>query len=118
MNPNQNKNKQKINNFVFIMIIIIVGVMIGYFLTKNDSKIDINEERWIVENYLKGNISEISPEKEVLGGKFYIINIDWAENNSGQVEYEDGHISLKADFSYEIDWENKAVNIKDFDIVE
>jgi len=30
-----------------------------------------------VEKYLKENISDISPQKEVLGGKFYIIKIDW-----------------------------------------
>lgn len=60
------------------------------------------EKKLAVEQYLKENISTISPEKEVLGGKFYITKIDWLENNSGIVEYEDGHIALKATFDYEV----------------
>lgn len=65
------------------------------------------EKELAVEKYLKEKISVISPSKEVLGGKFYITKIDWLENNSGIVEYEDGHIALKASFNYEI-----AVNIQ------
>ena len=61
-----------------------------------------NEEKLAVEKYLRENISNISPIKEVLGGKFYITKINWTENNSGTVEYEDGHILIKATFDYKI----------------
>lgn len=50
------------------------------------------------ESFLMENISIISPEKEVLGGTFYITNIEWLNFNEGIVDYEDGHIALKAAF--------------------
>ena len=40
-------------------------------------------------------ISDLSPEKEVLGGTFYVTNIEW-ENSKVTVTYEDGHIELVA----------------------
>lgn len=56
----------------------------------------------IVENYLKENISRISPEKEVLGGKFYITEVKLKDGRSGEVSYEDGHVAFTADFNYEV----------------
>jgi len=79
------------------------------------------DEKWVVENYLRENISNISPTKEVLGGKFYVNKIDWVGDNSGIVEYEDGHILLKATFDYEIQTDvnnNYSVIIKNFHITE
>ena len=58
------------------------------------------EDRVVFENYLMENISQISPKKEVLGGKFYVTTIDWLDDSSGTVAYEDGHIALKADFKF------------------
>lgn len=55
-----------------------------------------------IENFVTKNISSLSPEKEVLGGKFYVTKIQ-ASNGVGTVEYEDGHIALVADFTYETD---------------
>jgi len=80
------------------------------------------EKEQAVEKYLKENISNISPTKEVLGGKFYITKTDWVGNNSGIVEYEDGHILLKAFFGYEIQINNQnnnySVIINNFKIIE
>lgn len=65
------------------------------------------ETRLAVEKYLKENISNISPTKEVLGGKFYITKINWVGDNSGTIEYEDGHIAIKASFNYIIQTNNQ-----------
>lgn len=54
-----------------------------------------------VETYVRQNISELSPVKEVLGGKFYVTEISVGDGY-GTVAYEDGHIALVADFTYEI----------------
>ena len=79
------------------------------------------EEEQVVENYLKKNISNISTEKEVLGGKFYITKIEWLKNNTGIVEYEDGHIALKASFEYKIvkneNEDNYLISITNFKII-
>ena len=52
-----------------------------------------------IEDYVKQNISSLSPEKEVLGGKFYVTQIT-ASDGKGVVSYEDGHIAFVADFTY------------------
>ena len=69
-----------------------------------------SEVKKVVENYLKENISGLSPEKEVLGGKFYITKITWVGNNSGMIEYEDGHIAMKALFDYKIEPSSRSTN--------
>ncbi len=53
------------------------------------------------EEFLKQNIGVISPEKEVLGGKFYVTNLSWIDDNRVIVEYEDGHIALSAEAVFE-----------------
>lgn len=60
------------------------------------------EREQAVEKYLEENISALSPQKEVLGGKFYITKTTFLRNDSGVIEYEDGHILVKATFGYKI----------------
>ena len=48
------------------------------------------------ETFLSENLSTLSPEKEVLGGSFYLTNVYWQDMNSAIIEYEDGHIALRA----------------------
>ncbi len=70
----------------------------------------------ILENYLKNNISQISPEKEVLGGKFYITNLTEISSDTAEVEYEDGHIALRARFNFKIS--NGEVSITNFTLIK
>lgn len=49
-----------------------------------------------IENYIKENISALSPTKEVLGGKFYVTGISWQDAGTMKVDYEDGHIAVTA----------------------
>jgi len=112
------------NKYIWITLFLFIIVTLTLFLRGNEDTWLCTEVGWIqhgkpnsvkpiipcgkieneqaVEKYLIENISNISPQKEVLGGKFYITKINWLENNSGTVEYEDGHIALKASFDYEI----------------
>jgi hypothetical protein len=57
-------------------------------------------ERSAVETHIREHISELSSQKEVLGGKYYITKITFLSGRSGTVEYEDGHIAHVADFTY------------------
>lgn len=70
-----------------------------------------------LKNYLRDNISRLSPEPEVLGGKFYVTNLELISPNKALVEYEDGHIALKADFVFSYD-DNDTLIITDFKLVE
>ncbi|MEI6191417.1 MAG: hypothetical protein WCG60_02450 [bacterium] len=69
----------------------------------------------ILNDYLSKNISDISPEKEVLGGKFYITKLILISNDRAEVEYEDGHIALKADFNFIV--KNGVVEIINFKLL-
>lgn len=55
-----------------------------------------------IEDYVSQNISALSPEKEVLGGKFFVTEISAADGR-GTVSYEDGHVAYIADFTYTSD---------------
>lgn len=57
--------------------------------------------------YFQENISALSPEKEVLGGKFYVTEIS-AKDGAGIVYYEDGHIAFAADFTYSVEPDGSA----------
>jgi len=43
-------------------------------------------------DYVGKNIAGLSPEKPVLGGKWYVIRFWFVKDNAAYVEYEDGHI--------------------------
>lgn len=73
------------------------------------------EEKIAIEEYVRENIKNISITKEVLGGSWYVTKIMINnDNNTGQVEYEDGHILEKATFDYSYNPESKIVNIINF----
>lgn len=84
----------------------------GVYLYKENTKLtagfqmsqidcDALDDMTIVEKYIRDNIKNIVPNKEVLGGSWYVtlIKINPSEK-TGTVAYEDGHIVSKASFSY------------------
>lgn len=103
-------------NFL-ILLVMVIFIWLGVFIIKDKNKkindYDTNSIE-LVNNYIRKNISEISPQKEVLGGKFYITDLQISSDGKGFVEYEDGHILVKATFEYSIDKSNqiKIFNFK------
>jgi hypothetical protein len=99
---------------VAIFILTIVCFLANYFFLKvKYNLLNQYDKEVLVSEYLKENISVLSPTKEVLGGKFYITKILFIDDNSGEVEYEDGHILLKSSFDYYID-KNGKMNVSNF----
>ncbi len=74
------------------------------------------EEKQLVEKYLKENISTLSPEKEVVGGKFYVTKIEFENNSTALVDYEDGHIALSARVNFQIE-NNDRIKILKWEMV-
>jgi len=62
--------------------------------------------------YLAQHITELSPEKAVLGGTWYVTDFQFTGNDQGIVWYEDGHIALVADVTFEK--KGGALRVKDF----
>jgi hypothetical protein len=48
----------------------------------------------------------------VLGGTFYVTNITFSDLWEGEVQYEDGHIALTADFIYSVDEATDTVQVE------
>ena len=69
-----------------------------------------------IESYLSQNISELSPVKETMGGKFYTTDVQVADGR-GVVYYEDGHNAYVADFTYEVS-DQTGIHITSFFIRE
>ncbi len=45
--------------------------------------------------YIRANVSELSPTPAVLGGTFHVTDVEWEDEDTAVVSYEDGHIALK-----------------------
>jgi len=98
--------------FISILIIVIVGA--GFLIFKSPvlaPTIAVNIKQ-NVENYLRENISTLSPVKAVLGGTWYVVSVTTDLNkNSGTVVYEDGHIQETKNFSYTINDQGEILNL-------
>lgn len=81
---------------IFLIIVFIIVALLFYTYGAGT---DPQGKLMSVEDYVSQNISEFSPTKEVLGGRFHVTRIE-VEDGKGVVEYEDGHIALIADFTY------------------
>ena len=113
------KNILQANIFLLIFAVILLGVSGSYFfITKiaysdsNDSEANIFVSSLPIKDYIKRNISDLSPIKAVLGGTFYVTNVE-IHNGRGFVNYEDGHNAFVADFKYTSDPTN-GIEINSF----
>jgi hypothetical protein len=130
-------------NLILWVIIGLIALALIFFLVKSlDSKNKPNKEvekvdleimdesnlnedlinkQNLVVKYLEDNISQLSPEKEVLGGKFYLTSLDFISDQEVIVSYEDGHIALVAKVTFTLEQKNspdKEVIIESFEIIE
>jgi len=71
---------------------------------------NLTNEQNLVKDYLTSHLSELSPTKEVLGGKFYITKITFPEKQKANISYEDGHIALEAEVNYALDSQKLTIN--------
>lgn len=94
------------NTFIRYLIVIVLAsaaVAVGLLLSSlmgNTPKEVPTTSTSDVEAYVREHINELSPQKAVLGGTFYVTAIA-AHDGIGIVTYEDGHIALTAHFTYE-----------------
>lgn len=104
---------------IFISIAIVLAILVGGFFAFNsyiynekqaDEELTQEQIQTLVTVYITENISTLSPESEVLGGTFYVTNIEFIDQDQGVVEYEDGHIALRANFVYTV-YEEGVVNV-------
>ena len=94
--------------FIIVFCIFIAGSLYGAsrgvmpksktLETDNFSTEYVAEKQNKIEEYIRANISVLSPQEAVLGGTFYVTQIIWSSEVTGIVFYEDGHIALRASF--------------------
>lgn len=94
-------NKIKIKILIFVAIVVIIGGVLLVLKTPFFAPKAAVDVRQNVENYLRANISKLSPVQAVLGGTWYVVSMTTdLVKNSGTVVYEDGHIKETKNFSY------------------
>ncbi len=77
------------------------------------------DEATAVKKYLTDNIATVAPNKPVLGGSWYVVNMTVSEDtNIGTVVYEDGHIQSTAQFTYSFNPATNAVTIDKIQVNE
>lgn len=116
-------NKALLFTGLIALILIIAGFY--YFssseadnnLTPIENSLSQEDKDFFVENFIKANISTLSPKEAVLGGTFIVTSVTFLNESEALVEYEDGHIALKAMASYEVS-SSGDVEIKNFKIIE
>jgi hypothetical protein len=117
-------------NYTWVIIILLVILGIIFFAGNNtDGTTGTNATSTqgtnnatstgtpiTIEEYVRMNISALSPIKEQVGGTFFVTDIDIG-NGTGTVEYEDGHNAYTADFTYDTD-ANGSVFVRTFRVRE
>jgi hypothetical protein len=63
-------------------------------LTACEIATDRLQDRTAAEEYIRANITQLSTQPAVLGGTFYVTDIQWADDGTATVKYEDNHIAL------------------------
>ncbi len=85
--------------FTFLVLIALAAGGVYYYYFRTPVVVIDAPRLMSTEDYIKQNISELSPIKETVGGKFYVTKF---EDNNGvaTVYYEDGHNAYVADLTY------------------
>lgn len=120
--------QNKILNIIFIFLVIAVLVWLAFYLAGNrpmpaeDLNLNNNEvsqeevnRSELFASYIRANIGELSPEPAVLGGSFYVTEVNLLNDNSALVDDEDGHIALRGVIGFDVI--NEQVVIKSFEII-
>lgn len=130
-------NNNKI--LITILIVVILGAAVFLILTKQknaenlqiepqslgNNQSELEKPREIAyteadklefENFINENINALSPEPAVLGGSFYVTNIDWTYPNIALINYEDGHVAYHAEIQLSFN-ENGQVILDSFTLV-
>lgn len=75
-------------------------------------QLSTNQQRTLAETYIRSNIETLSPEEPVLGGTWFVTDIEWRDEDTAIVSYEDGHIMHVA--RAEVSWSASAIMIDEF----
>lgn len=98
---------------IFIVAIVILVALAGYWKYKSTptyrdmpepvTNLTSEQEQEIFSNYFFNNLDSLSDIKPVLGGKWYVTKLELNRvSHEGVVYYEDGHISAKGTFKYNL----------------
>ncbi len=61
------------------------------------------------ETYIRANINNISTRSPVVGGKFHVEKIEWIDDDTARVSFEDGHIALRGTVDVRVEDNNTVV---------
>ncbi len=88
---------------LLLLVLVIYGVFYGFKAYQAKQRARIEAIEIAAERFVSDNITELSDERETLGGKFFVIKISsffipQRSEVRGKVDYEDGHNSYVASY--------------------
>lgn len=126
----ENQNKTLLTVIITLIVVAAVALYVTQSSTRNSGGADLPAQgndradvysaadRVAFEAYLRENLSELSLEKEVLGGTFYLTSLDWETDREAYIGYEDGHIAFNARVGFSMSGaDNDIVQVDYFNII-
>lgn len=100
------------NILTSVIVIVLIGTACFIYISNKTTKVTPTPitptpvtvtvtDSVLVEQYIRANITTLTPDKPVLGGTWYVtaVTVD-PTTTSGTVSYEDGHIASTSNFTY------------------
>jgi|GEM_PF-1391051 len=115
--------KKKVVGAVLALAVLGIFAYAIYQNTTTEPAIDtsphaeVNARADAIENYIKTNLATLSPVQPTMGGTFYVTRMRIL-NGEGTVNYEDGHMTYVADFTYTVSDDNATVEVQSFTLRE
>lgn len=76
-------------------------------------KFEVDDEA-LVEDYIRANIGDLNPTAAVLGGSWYVVEVNFLESGEVEVLAEDGHIQSKFTAKYFV--EDGEVRVEEVEV--
>lgn len=103
-----------------VAVALVAGIYFYMGAGQETSPAPVSESKVYKErisNSIRQNIADLSPKEPVLGGSFYVTDMEFLDGNRILVSYEDGHIALTAIAHYEM-LPDGSVRIDRFELQE
>ena len=82
-----------------------------------DDKQQMAGAKKAVRDFVEENIADLSPIEPVLGGSWYVLDIEFLDDDKVRVAYEDGHIMSEFEANYRIVNKDGDIELSEIELV-
>ena len=82
--------------------LLVISFMLMTSSCASQTVTDFGDDQMLVKDYIEENISSISQSDPVLGGTWYVVDVEFMDSQTVKITYEDGHIQKIITANYKI----------------